>query len=480
MLVGAQEPRVCFRPTWESEEAGREAIDLYATTGQKLDPWQGYATTVILAEREDGTWAARETGTLVARQNGKGGILEAVTLHGMILVKDPLTLWTSHQFKTSSESFLRMKALFDNTDWLRRRVKSISESHGEEGIELLPQWGGCRLRFLARSKSSGRGFSPQRIIWDEAQELPRWAHSAMQPSMRAQANPQGVFCGTVPNDQVNHPELWTRMRDRGRAGTGKRLAWMEWTPEGSQDPDTAEKLDLHDRAHWASSNPALGYRITEETIEQDLEELGEDARIEVLSIWPSVDPNAGTGVLDQTRWAKRARPNHPRPRGTSVVALDVNPERSSGTIAVAATGAKGRTLLMVRCFERIDQIVPELCRLLRKRAVLDTVLHPTSQTGSLIPDLVAEGITFTALNTTQMGQATSAFIQGVEKGRYWHLDQPELNAAIAGAVTRRVGEAELWDRKDTTVDLSPLVAASEAAYVFAARGGDYDLDSSVY
>jgi phage terminase large subunit-like protein len=94
-------------------------------------------------------------------------------------------------------------------------VKRINNSHGEEGIELH---GGQRLRFLARSKSSGRGFSPQRIIFDEAQELPKVATEAMLPSMRAQRNRQAIYTGTVPGPEINNPDHWTRLRDRGRAG----------------------------------------------------------------------------------------------------------------------------------------------------------------------------------------------------------------------------------------------------------------------
>jgi hypothetical protein len=47
-----------------------------------------------------------------------------------------------------------------------------------------------------------------------------------------------------------------------------------------------------------------------------------------------------------------------------------------------------------------------------------------------------------------------------------HLNDPGLNAAVAGAVKRPLGERWAWSRKDSTIDISPLVAATLALYGF--------------
>jgi hypothetical protein len=39
-----------------------------------------------------------------------------------------------------------------------------------------------------------------------------------------------------------------------------------------------------------------------------------------------------------------------------------------------------------------------------------------------------------------------------------------LNDALAGARRRRLGDAWAWDRRDSTVDISPLVAATLARH----------------
>lgn len=490
-LHGSQQPRVLHRPKYATEQHAVEAIELARSVGLFLDPWQELSVRVTLAERDDGLYAASEVGQLVARQNGKGGWLEAVVLDGLFLVQDPLTLWTAHQFKTSGEAFLRIRDWIDGSDELRRRVKRINASHGEEGIELLPQYGGARLRFVARSKSSGRGFSPQRVIWDEAQELSRMAIRAMFFAMRAQRNKQSIYTGTVPDEEVNHPEHFTSLRDRGRAGKGSRFAWMEWSPKGSDDPETAERIIAHElgeRRHWVASNPGLGYRITEQSIADDFQALGTSdpggfAR-EALSVWPTLPDAEEEGPLDLDRWAAQRDGTAKKPKGAVVLVVDVAPDRSRASIGVAGAARGGRVLLLSRSGAGTGWVLAELRKLLTKREVAEVALHGSSQAGALLPDvrqLCEElGVELHQLTTTELGQACAAFITGVnEEDRFRHVGQPELDGAVGNARTRFYGEAELWDRKDRTgPSITELVAVSAAAHRYAELE-DYDVADSV-
>lgn len=480
-LLGSQRPRVLHRPEFVSEAHAVEAIELAESVGLILDPWQQLSVRCTLAERADGLYAATEVAQLVARQNGKGGWLEAIVLDGLFLVGDPLTLWTAHQFKTSSEAFLRMKGWIDGSDDLRRKVKRMNSAHGEEGIELQS---GARLRFIARSKSSGRGFSPQRIIWDEAQELSRLAIEAAMPAMRAQRNKQSIFTGTVPGDEVGYPEHFTRLRDRGRARSGKRLVWMEWSPKGSDDPEVAARIvakELHDRKHWKASNPGLGIRITPESMADDMEAMDpESAARELLSVWPTLPTDLG-GPMDLDRWKTLIDPKARKPKGGVVMVLDVSPDRSTASIGVAGAGRGGRVLLLSRTAAGTDWVVPDVERLMKKHNVLEVCLVPNSQAGILIPDLAKRDIDWEPVTMTEVGQATAAFIDGVNKTpKFWHTGQAELDAAVENARTSRPGkgEVEVWDRKDRRVDITALVATSIAAFRFSLIM-DYDVEDSI-
>jgi hypothetical protein len=124
--------------------------------GLVLDPWQAFVLEHALGERADGRWAAFEVGVVVSRQNGKGAILEARELAGLFLLGERLVVHSAHQFDTSLEAFRRLLGLIEDTPDLDRRVKRVSRSHGEEGIELK---GGQRIRFRTRTKGGGRGFA---------------------------------------------------------------------------------------------------------------------------------------------------------------------------------------------------------------------------------------------------------------------------------------------------------------------------------
>jgi phage terminase large subunit-like protein len=433
--------------------AGAEAVELAATAGLILDPWQQHILDVMLAERADGRWASFETAVLVARQNGKGGVLEARELAGLFLFGERLILHSAHEFKTAQEAFLRIRSLIDNTDSLRKRVARVRTSHGDEGIELI---GGARLRFVARSRSSGRGFSGDCIIMDECQELPRAAMGALLPTLSARPNPQIIYTGTVP-DAGNNSEHFESLRDRGRKGDDATLAWLEWSP----DP---ELTDPSDRRAWAQSNPALGYRITEETIERELASLGDDEfSRERLSIWR--DDHHDT-VVDLVKWNSLA--NEGRPESPVVFAIDVTPDRRRAAIAVAGRRSDGTTHVHITDADKgTGWVVQRVADLASRHGNLGVVVDPSGPAGSLVTGLEAAGITPETVSARDMAAACGLFVDSVHQGHLEHSGQAVLTSAVTSAATRPLGDAFAWRRKDAAAsDISPLVAASLAVHGF--------------
>ncbi|MET9942815.1 hypothetical protein [Streptomyces halstedii] len=252
--------------------AGQEAVELAAHAGLMLDNWQQFALHVGLGERQGGAWSAFEVAVNVPRQNGKGGIIEARELWGLFVGGERLILHSAHEFKTSIEAFRRIVALVTNCDSLRKRVKAIRRTTGEEAIELL---NGQRLRFLARSGGSGRGFTGNCNILDEDMILGDDAMGALMPTMAAVKDPQVWYFGSAgigsPSQQL------ARLRRRALAAVelgvpDPSLAYMEWSidphlrecPPGCTDHD-----DPLSPLSVAKANPALGYRLTLEHTERE-------------------------------------------------------------------------------------------------------------------------------------------------------------------------------------------------------------------
>jgi phage terminase large subunit-like protein len=192
-------------------------------------------------------------------------VLEALELAALFLddFGVDLILHSAHEFKTASEAFRRIQARIDNHPSFRRRVRQVYLQRGAESIELK---NGKRLRFIARSGGSGRGFSADLVILDEAYELGDAAMAALLPTLSARPNPQIWYTSTAGLPSSSQLGL---VRERGLRGDDPSLAFFEW----SVDPDA---YDPADPACWAQANPGMGIRITPEYIAKERAALAPD------------------------------------------------------------------------------------------------------------------------------------------------------------------------------------------------------------
>ena len=166
---GVQEPSFALVPKHAQSEGG-EACALAAGYDMKPDKWQRIVLEGWLATDSKLQWAASDCGCAVPRQNGKNAILEFTELYLSAIIGMKI-LHTAHEVKTCRKHFLRMKYYFENArkfPELSELVTYIRATNGQEAIVLK---NGGSIEFIARSKSSGRGFTVDVLVCDEAQEL---------------------------------------------------------------------------------------------------------------------------------------------------------------------------------------------------------------------------------------------------------------------------------------------------------------------
>lgn len=449
--TGASPPRFRNVPPSVSS-SGREAVELAGSVGLHLDRWQADVLEAACAEKTDGTWASTEVAVVVPRQNGKNVILEARELAGLFLFGEELQTHTAHRFDTCLEHFRRVRNLIEECPDLSRRVKRISEASGQERIELKS---GQRLNFKARSKGSGRGFSGDLVVLDEAYWLSDLG--ALMPTLSARPNPQIWYTSSAPLPRAES-DILRRVCKRGRLDAGG-LCYFEW----SAGSDSA----LDDRSAWAAANPALGLRIPAEFVETERGSLdpAEFAR-ERLGIW--VDTVVDEPVLAAHDWKACASPTEvPDPKWMAspvTFGVDVAPDRSWSSVAAAGTCSEGGVAVEVVDHRRdagwVVQRVADLVARHHPKAVL---IDPRSSAGSLIRPLEQAGVTVTEAKTADHVAACGDLFDAVLAHRVSHRRQPELDAAVAGATKRTVGDAWLWDRRAGTV-ISPLVAVTLARW----------------
>jgi hypothetical protein len=471
--TGSQEPRISKVPPYVTT-SGHDVAELADVAGLHLDPWQRFTLIGGCGETALGTWSAFETAVIVPRQNGKGSIIEARELAGFFLFGSQMMIHSAHEFKTAAEGFRRVLTLIENTDELRRKVRSVTQAHGQEGIELLT---GQRLRFMARTRGSGRGFSADDLFLDEAYNLSSASVAAMLPTLSARPNPQIWYLSSAPlidSDQLR------ALQKRGRSEDApRRLAYYEWSAVRTADLD-----DLEPRYQ---ANPGMGIRLSPSftDTERDAMDDVEFAR-ERLGIEEDV---TGSTILDMALWDLLGDPES-RISGKMALAIDVNPERSAASIGVAGYRPDGKIHLEVIEYRPgTDWVVTRAAELNERHKPIAIVLDDKGPAGSLIPRLEAQGIAFgpvsnTSARTTpvKLGMITSASDMAKACGAWYdsiispdgpyqsrYKPNPVLTTAVAGARWRDLGDARAFARKDLGVDISPLITVVLAAYALNVR-----------
>lgn len=459
--------------------------------GLVLDPWQRLVVRITLATCE-GRLAAAEVGFLVARQNGKGGALEAIALYSLF-IEGGLTLWTAHELKTSDEAYLRVKALIKGCDELAAQV--VKWDGGLTGQHIIELRNGARLQFVARSKSSGRGFSPRRIIFDEAQELGNLAHRAMLYATSAKAGRQCIYTGTVP-DVDNDSTIFTGVRDRGRAGKSTRLAWAEWTPKGSDDPRT--KIDPESWEVRAYSNPALGTRILHETVDGEWESAQAAHDIdgfmrERVSVWPSPLDDAGTGVIDAAAWAD-CKADLEQVTSPVVLVVETSQDRTRSWLMTVGTRPDGLAQVEMVPVEREhpDVVVGEGTAWVPGRIaevvagnpdIATLALDSYAAAAPLVPRIeaaVAEALEGTGreleireLNGPDFVDACSTTDDAIRDRTLRHGGSPALTEAVKAAQKRDREGVWVWSRSKTGHAGGPLMGMTVGLWVWA-QADEYD------
>jgi hypothetical protein len=468
-------------PPAASSDLGQEAAELAASAGLLMDPWQVYALDRILAEQADGVPAAFEAGLVVPRQNGKGSVLEALSLAWLFLTEAPLILHSAHEFKTARQAFRRLQTLIRNTPHLMRRVgdSNIKTAAGNESITTLD---GQELYYVARSKGSGRGFTSGKLILDEAYAIDAEEMAALLPTLATQREAQIIYtssAGMADSTQLR------ALRDRGRRGGDPYLCWLEWGGTAKCPPNCQHRTDdpgcaMNDRDLWRAANPGVGIRISESFIVKERRALpSHEFGRERLGIWDEPANEAGQLLA---AWLACADPDSGSP-GRPVFAVDVAPGSRSAAIVAAKRRPDGLPHLeVVEHRDRADWLAGRCRELQEAHNPAGWVLDPAGPVGSLLPDLAEVGVEPEQMSTRDLGQACEAFASTAAVGGLRHLGDPLLTGAIAGADRRDIGDG-LWAwsrRRSVDVDICPLVAATEALWLLSTQPADYDVLDSVF
>ena len=440
-LLGVQEPRVLHYPKAAHSDAD-DCADLAAAYGLVPDEWQRNVLEAWMGRKANGKWAAGRWGLAVPRQNGKNAILEMVELFFMAVLGLRI-LHTAHEVKTARKAFLRIASFFENErkyPELAELVEYIRRTNGQEAIQLT---NGGSIEFIARSKGSGRGFTVDVLVCDEAQEYGEDAQAALLPTISSapSGDPLQILLGTPPAPGMDG-EVFTRMRSAGVEGKDRRLSWVEWSAKPGVNPGV--------RGEWAASNPSLGIRLNVSTVADEFAAMSPEMFIrERLGGWD--ENGTGTKAVQSEVWAARHGSSDQvelSSEGRRVVGVRFTPDGS--TVAVAgAVRPDDESLPFV--VEAIDQrstsggtqwLVDFLVE--RHKDLAQIVIDGKSGVGYLVNALRAEGVSAKTILTPTTDDVTAAHSMmeaAIRDGGLIHTGQEELDDQVITALKRKIGTA---------------------------------------
>jgi hypothetical protein len=322
-------------------------------------------------------------------------------------------------------------------------------------------------RAATASRKGGRSLSVDIAMLDELREhVTTDAWDAIVPTTLVRPFSQ-VVCTSNAGDVRS-----IVLRDL-RDGAARKIAAGDTadTSTGLFEWSVPDDVNPRDEQYWHMANPALGhlnnFRIS------DLRAMFESMqyrnmpgfRTEMLCQWvDALTP----GIIPAEHWAYTTDTTSRRAEGSRVYAgLDVNYERSRAFVAIAARRDDGNLHIeVVQAARGTDWIIPWLVE--RKKTWLSGVaVQKTGAPASgMVEDMRRAGIPVVEWGPgLEVVGHTGAFYDQICEHTIFHRPSPVLDRAAASGVSRNVGDGFIFDRRNSQVDVSPLIACVAAAWL---------------
>lgn len=355
MKTGRQEPTFSVIDEF-AFSYGEEVVDMFEEDGgATFYPSQKYELTLMLARKDDGSPAALTIGVSKPRQNGKSYSARYYAIY-MGDFEHRNVLYSAHHSTTTNKMFKAICDLFESPERYPEfagDVKSISHVRGYEGIYFKDyvdedgnvQPGGC-IEFATRTNSGARGGTYSVIIVDEAQELTDEQQEAMLPVISAANSvndlskmPQQIYIGTPPNASCRGT-VFSKMHKAAHSKEPSMNWWLEWSVE-AQDAFSAIKDSKHALDLAYRTNPAMGYRIAEDTIINEYENMSCDGFMrERLGWWCPTIITEQNYAIDRDKWSL-CKSDELKPEGKTAYGIKFTPDGSTVCLAGAVIDDNG-------------------------------------------------------------------------------------------------------------------------------------------
>ena len=422
--MGATEPRL-HSPYLEGESRGKEIAQLAESIGMPLLPWQEFVINDMCMVDDQNMFIRKTNLLLVARQQGKTHLARMMMLGHMLLFDSPNVLIMSSNRSMALDTFRQVAYLMENNDWIRKQVKQIRYANGTESIELK---NGHRLDVVAATRDGSRGRSASLLFIDEVREISEEGFRAATPTTRAKANAQTLLCS---NSGDSFSTVLNSLRERAMSFPPKSFGFYEYSA-----PQFAQ---ITDRDAWAMANPALGYTVTEEALEEAVATQSiETTKTELLCQWlsSSQSPWPHMAVEDASDSDLKLSVGP-----LTVFAFDVSPSRRDGSLCMGQILEDGRIGVAVLEIFHSDVSIDELfvANAIAKWAKIyypRMVCYDKYTTASIAKRLESNGIQITDISGQKGYQASGDLYEALANKRLVHSGQDELVSHMSNCAAK--------------------------------------------
>jgi hypothetical protein len=303
------------------------------------------------------------------------------------------------------------------------------------------------------------------VVFDEALFLTSQQVSAILPSLSAQTmredRPLLIYASSAP---IGESEMLHGLRSSVLRGEVPQAFLAEWSvelPDTDGDLAAAVRAVMADPESLYQANPGAGIRIDPEwcwTIERG-SMTPETWCVERLGVVFTSDGDSG--IIPANHW-QACRDLTSTVEGGRI-ALSVGPGGGWAAIGLAGEREDGSLHLeVVRHAVGTGWLVEAALAGTERYGPL--LVDPKGPTMAVLAQLEAAGVEVEELPPGDVTKACAELQLDVKTCRARHLDQPELNAAVAGVDIRPVGEAWVFSARASSVDVCPLLAVTLAAH----------------
>ena len=420
-LRGATEPRV-HSPLLKGKSRASEVLEMIERLKMdELMPYQKFVLNQMLMVNKKNQYRIKTALLLISRQNGKSHLGRVRIIWGMFYGGEKKLIIMSANRATSLMLFREIAWIIESTPELKAMTKAIRYANGGERIELL---NGSTLDVISDNSSSPRGRTADFLWIDEIREISEDGYKAAVPVTRARANAQ-TFLTSNAGDHFS--SVLNGLVERAKDYPPETFGYYEYSA-----PQYC-KIDITSDYFWKSavapSNPALGYIITKESIEEAIATNPiEQTRTETLCQWiDSLQSPWPHGVLEETS----DNTLEMAVGAYTVFAFDVSPSRRNGSLVAGQLLPDGRIGIGILETYSSQMAIDELkmaasikawCDIYKPRLVCfdkyatQTIADRLSQAGVMTEDVSGQ----------QFYKACGDLLEGLVNHRVVHNGQAEL------------------------------------------------------